>query len=538
MVFTALLCVVVCLARRTPVEVPSCLGPAVLYLVLGALQLVPIPARLHAALAPGSAAYWHPTAPVAADVLGPGARPLSIDPGATRESLSFALGLFCLVVFSRLALADRSVARRVATLAVGAGFLVALYGLVARAFFGSLLFGRIAVPTVSPFGPYVSKNHFAGYVEMATLLGIGLTVGWADQARRGPRPLSWVGSPRAGLVILAAGATAVMGLAVLVSLSRGGMVSLFSGLVAFFVLRFLPGQKTSRGRVAAAAAGAALVGVTALVVLPSEGRERIAALPDVAAEASGSFRLTVWSDALRAAAASPLAGFGVGTFAAALPRYKTAAGALRVEHAENDYVELLTDAGLVGLLLGVTTLVLTVRAVARGVAAQDDRWLRGLGTGALAALASVLVHSAFDFNLRIPANAVLFALVATIALATAGPPSVRLPRWGLAFVGASLLLGLGAAVATSSSRMAALPSLRRAGADPISGLRLAAAETDLVRLLRRRPADPEAWLFLAWVRRARGDGAGGAALAAYAAGLDPTRDGLAREAARLQQPSR
>src|SRR5258708_1933559 len=198
-------------------------------LALAAVQLGPLAPSLHAVLAPGSLAIWHPAEPAAAALLGPVWQPISIDPESTLRWLAFTFGLAALAVLAAPALGERRFALRATLVVAGGGLAVALYGIVARTLFGNLLYGAVPVPTVSPFGPFVSKNHFAGYVEMAALLAFGLAIGLADTARRSSSPLGWVESRRAGRVVLAGGAAAAMGLAVLVSLSRGGGVGLAPG---------------------------------------------------------------------------------------------------------------------------------------------------------------------------------------------------------------------------------------------------------------------------------------------------------------------
>ena len=92
-------------------------------------------------------------------------------------------------------------------------------------------------PTVAPFGPFVNKNHFAGYVVLAALLAVGLAAGLASEARRAPGFLGWIESSRARCVVFAWGAAVILILAVPVCLSRGGVLSLAAGLVAFAGLR-------------------------------------------------------------------------------------------------------------------------------------------------------------------------------------------------------------------------------------------------------------------------------------------------------------
>jgi O-antigen ligase len=510
-------------------------------LALAVLQLVPLPPGLHALLAPGSAALWHPGEPAAAGVLGSGLRPISIDPDSTRRWLSLAVGLAALAVLAAPALRHRRPARAAALGIGAAGLAVALYGIVARTFFGNRLYGVIPVPTIAPFGPFVSKNHFAGYVEMAALLTLGLAVGLADETRRSRGLLGWIDSSRAGRVVLAYGAVAVMVLAILISLSRGGAVSLGVGGLVFLLVRIAAARRPTGRRVLLALSLAAAGGGLAFAALPSEGRARVLSLVGATSDSSGRFRLGVWRDTLSLGASSPLAGQGFGAFADALPPFKRGAGDMRVEHAENDYLELFAEGGALGLVLVMGTVWWAARQALRGLALEGDRLPRALGMGAAAAAAALLVHSGFDFNLRITSNAVLFSALAAwiLAAAPAGdrPPHELTPR------GAQVLaLGLAAVIAVALLTplpvpVRALDAVREARASP-TPLRLAVAEATLTAHLGQRPGDAEAWLLLGWVRAARGDSTSGVALGRHAARLDPQRRSITAGAEALSASRR
>src|SRR6185503_10948695 len=181
--------------------------------LLGAFQLVPLPASLHALIAPGSAAVWHPEIKEAAAVLGPGPFPISVHPEATRRWLAFTTGLVALALAAAPALRERTLLLRATVALVAGGTAVAVFGLAARLAFGNKIYGIWSVPTVAPFGPFVSKNHFAGYVELAALLAIGLATGLAEEARRDRRFLSWIESRRAKWIVLAWGTAFVLVLA-------------------------------------------------------------------------------------------------------------------------------------------------------------------------------------------------------------------------------------------------------------------------------------------------------------------------------------
>jgi hypothetical protein len=461
-----------------------------------------------------------------------------VDPDATRRWIAFATGVVALGLVCVPPLRTRRRALGCALVVLGGALLVALYGVVARTLFGTLLFGTMAVPTVAPFGSFVSKNHFAGYVEMAALLGAGLTLGLADEARRSKAALSWVSSPRAGRVVVAAGASVAIGLAALLAQSRGGAVSLLAGALVLVALRLHVRRTSAPGsrRWVLAALVLAAVGAGALAALPPEARARLGTLAGMDRDNSGQFRLGVWADTWHLVARSPLVGHGFGAYADALPPHKTGRGYVTVEHAESDVLELVAEAGLGGLVLAAVAFWGAARVIARGLPQQTDRLRRGLGLGAAAGAAALLVHSAFDFNLRIPSNALLFVFLVALALAAASAHDDRPARRPLGLL--AVALGLALAVTTPAASTSPLPREARAftvkGGRPVTPLRVAQATHAVTAHLKARPAHAEAWLFLAWLQSAAGARDDAAALAGHAARLDPQRAAIVSEAARIQ----
>jgi O-antigen ligase len=519
-------------AVRGGVRLPAVpLWPLLGFLALGLAQLVPLPASLHALVAPGSFAVWRPAEPTAAAVLGALAHPVSLDPDATLRSVALVAGLALLAALAAPALARAGTAVSAVAAVTAGGFLLSAYAIFARARFGSLLYGSIAVPTLSPFGPFVNKNHFAGWTAMAALLAAGLALGLAERAR-GPRR-DWTTGPGAAGVVLAIVAALAMALAVLASLSRGGVIALGAGgacLLALFLTAGRGGK--GRARLLPSLALAGVLGALLLALVPTEAQERMRSL------SGASFRLGTWRDATRMALTSPAVGVGLGAFHDAYPRFKQGTGFVRVEHAENDYLETLTETGFLGLFLALSAGGLLLSGAGRGLGEEGDRTVRGIALGAVAGLAALAVHSAVDFDLRIPSNA---ALAAVLASAAAGAVGLRARTLGRA---PSTLLALAAlGLLAGTLRLPVQPWLGAreearlavaAGSPEARGLRLERAEAALVGLLRRRPAHAESWLMLAGVRAARGDRASGAALARHAVLLDPERADLRGAAARLE----
>ena len=534
-------------ARGGPPRLPRALAWPLLGLwALAVFQLIPLPQALHHAIAPGSAAVWHPDVPAAAAVLGPGPHPVSLYPEATRRWLAFATGVLALALAAAPALRHRHLLLRASIAVVAGAVLVSVYGFVARLAFGDRLFGTWTVPTVAPFGPFVSKNHFSGYVELAAILAVGLATGLADEARHGEGWLDWIESRRSKWVVVAWGAALVLVLAVPVSLSRGGVVSLTAGLACFVLLRLWArkGSRLSGPALVGALAGLGAAGLLLVAVLPTEARHRVLTLTGITSDQSGAYRLALWQDTLRLAASSPAVGSGFGAYEDALPRFKTTAGGFRVQHAENDHLELLAEGGLLAAGLGAAAVLALLLLGLKALRTTEHRLARSLLAAALAGGAAVYVHSAFDFNLRIPSNALMAAFLAAVgvaAVSSRGAPtapgdegSTVAPRLLLLALAASLL----AALATPWSEPPWAPgALARATAPARTDLRRSSLETDVIALLRRRPAHAQAWVQLGWLRlpASREDGS---ALARWGLNLDPRHEELARAAAPLRDGSR
>jgi O-antigen ligase len=127
-------------------------------------------------------------------------------------------------------------------------------------------------------------------------------------------------------------------------------------------------------------------------------------------------RAHFWRGTLGIIRDHPVLGTGLGSFGAVYPRYDTGNGTYRLEQAHNDYLQVVSDAGVVGGALGLLFVgALFWMALKR--MHSHDRFRRGVALGALGGCAGVLVHSFFDFTLHTTANALLFLLLAALATA-------------------------------------------------------------------------------------------------------------------------
>ena len=132
------------------------------------------------------------------------------------------------------------------------------------------------------------------------------------------------------------------------------------------------------------------------------------------------WRWTTWEDTLKVVKDYPILGTGLGTFSQIFPMYKSFHIRRFVSHAENDYLQLASEVGLIGLgILLILFIFLFVRAVSgiRSMSSTDSG--RYIGIGGLVGILALMFHSMVERNLQVPANAFLFTFLWALALKTA-----------------------------------------------------------------------------------------------------------------------
>jgi O-antigen ligase len=246
------------------------------------------------------------------------------------------------------------------------------------------------------FGPYVNRDDFAGFVELVAPLGLALL--FFRAARR----------EHTALLLLF---TVVPIGAIMLSASRGGIIGLFFEIILLLVLS----QARAIGRKQLLAiTGLVLVAGTFIVWLGvSEAIEKFELLSP--SELSTDTRIAMYRDTWDVFAAHPLVGSGLGTLQTAFPQYASFYNGSAVDHAHNDYLELLADTGIAGGLCGMSFVGLLFWRGLVNLRSSQRRAAKAVYAGSLAACCGLLLHSLVDFNLHIPANALIFLVLAAIA---------------------------------------------------------------------------------------------------------------------------
>ena len=357
---------------------------------------------------------------ISADLLNiPVVSTLSMDAYATRF---FLIRLVIAFIFFAAALTfidSQKRLKKIALMIVIFGALMAFVGILQRLASPDAIYWFRRTPQAIPFGPFVNQHHFAAFMEMTTGLTLGLLFG-----RSGKKDKN-------ALLGIAA---ALMGIAIIMTGSRGGFLGVL-GVVGFVLAARFAVGKVPTGEVAASnlglvAGGAAILIIIAGAVLFLGGGGPLfrglgfdGQLTDVT-----SGRLHFWSVAWRIFLDNPVIGAGFDAFGVAFGKYDTWNGTFRVEQAHNDYLQMLADAGVFGFACIAVFILLFFRRGLKVISSSANEFRKSVAVGSMAGCFGILIHSFFDFPLRTQSNAFFFLLLVVLATASVGIEKSKPPE--------------------------------------------------------------------------------------------------------------
>lgn len=414
------------------------LGLLAAHAALVASQLLPLGDTLVSLLAPGDE----------------GLRTISVDPFSTRLYLLACLGYLAGFWLVLLLVKNEKRLRWLALAVVTSGALQAIlatYLMSKREGYEFLLLPF--PPGDRAMGTFANTDHLAGYMHLCLAMGLGLLLGSVDG--EGRAPVGW----RQNLVaflhfmmskkMLLRLVLVTMVIALVLTRSRGGNAAF---LLALLLTGALCAWRSPKLRRMATILVLSMLVVDLLVVGQWVGLDKVVqrlegtsvqqpkpgadaavaatgvARPSASREESLEERLVAARYALAMVNERPWLGFGGGTFYTAFPRFKGEHPLGFYDHAHNDYVEVASDTGLLGLAL---LLALALSAFCRTLRALGDHsppLTRGMAAGVLMAIMSMGIHSVVDFNLQVPANALSFAVVLALAWCLPGKRALHRRR--------------------------------------------------------------------------------------------------------------
>ena len=363
------------------------------------LQLVPLPIELLKILSP-QAARWHlaAAAPGTASMA-----PLTLDPYATLEAACKSTAYLAFFALSLVLLRDRDRIRYAAYTLIASGVLQAVYGALVS------LQSSGAVAS----GTFVNRNHYAGYLTMCLSVGIGVLIAHLSGAKNPSwgryfrNLMQWVITPKMALRL----GLVIMVVALVLTRSRMGNSSFFISMLIAGAIGLLLAKRATRSMVVLLIS---LVAVDVFIVGTYFGTQRVVErITQTTAETEdrdevAGYTLNMWKD-------YPVFGSGLGSFAVVFPRYSGDGTAVSYADAHNDYLQFGAETGVVGLSLLGLMVLMSFAAALRAQYLRRDPLMRGLSFAAMMGIMALMIHSAADFNLQIPANALTFMLLLAFA---------------------------------------------------------------------------------------------------------------------------
>jgi O-antigen ligase len=386
-----------------------------------AMQLVPIGTETLRWLSPGADAAAR-ALDVAYSLGVRDSHSLSIEPGLTLRALLFlALCIVwvpvCEAVLRRQGSSSRALARNLAVL----GTVIAIIGLAQKATFnGKLLwFWTPQFHASNGFGPFVNRNHFAGWMLLVLAITVGLLFGRLHRvapARGLPwrERILWLGSPAATPLLLMGAAALVMACALVWTMSRSGIAA---AAVAMGILLVAGMRRAPAGLQRWAIAGFLLCTVSGVAAW--RGTDTLVGW--YGRTATLEWRLQLWRDTIPALGQFWVTGSGLNTYRTLMLTQPRKDLTSHPNAAHNDYLQLAVEGGVLVTVPALLVLIGTSRRIVRALRApQDDAawWIR---MGAVAGIAGMAVQEISEFSLQIPGVALLFATALAIAVHDPAP---------------------------------------------------------------------------------------------------------------------
>jgi len=390
-------------------------------LAVAAAQLAPLPLGLIRVLSPARFNLIRAAAPVAGGM--PQFARLSAVPYASAEAL-LGLGAYILVflLVRELALRLHRYPWALAWPLIVVAVLEALIGFLQA-------YGQGGAQAT---GTYNSRDHYAGLLEMVLPFAAMYAVAIL---RRGQRPggLSAIAALQACGMMVAA---ALLLAGIVFAISRMGFFCALAGLLVAGLLTLSvrgwrddddPRPLWRRALPAAIVVAVILAGV---FILPSAALvsrfSELAHTDDITADT----RAQLWRDTVPLIKDYPWLGCGFGAYESCFYRYKTVAPMSTADYAHNDYLQVLAELGVIAFAAGIAFVLRILLGAGRNVLYAHSIDERCRSIACVAAITAMLLHSVVDFNMYVPANAMVFAWIlgiASVALARRSASAAREP---------------------------------------------------------------------------------------------------------------
>jgi O-antigen ligase len=346
---------------------------------------------------------------------------LSIEAFSTRTHALILLTCFVAFYFAQVVSKDPDRTLRLIVSLVALGTFEAFYGLIQYLGGWQKIFFYVKkFDMEEATGTYINRNHYAGFLEMILPFSLALLFLEYTRLRRAQSsPIEYTRRlmTRQTLqrLVLYLSIAVVLLAALLFSRSRMGIIA---ASVSSLVIFALVGISRFHGRIGTLLAILFISLSVSLAIWIGPG-PIISRFADVQQEfdSRDQSRLSIWRDARELVRQNPVFGTGLGTFPIAYTTVQTSFLGGFVNHAHNDYLELGIDLGLPAALVLFGSIFYILARAVRTFFHSRALFERSVALGCAGSIVAISLHSLTDFNLYIPANAVLFSTILGLAVA-------------------------------------------------------------------------------------------------------------------------
>ena len=381
-----------------------------------ALQVVPISPRLRLGLSPAlrtTDLQLRLDAPI--NPMEDPPHPLTVDSVSTMQSLALSIAVVAVFWCSRALFRRGGIrigARAIAALGLG----VAVFGVAQHVTAPHSLYWVRTFKFTEPFGPYMNRSDFAMWFVMALPLTCGYLLTRLQSRQSRGRGFGADTFDNTSLFLTVA--IGLMTAALMMALSRSGIIGTAAAGLTLWALSEQRLRRHGRARL--------LAGICCVVVVALFYANTTAVatrISDTMNQGLGG-RLLIWRSTLPIIRDFWLTGVGAGGYERAMIVYQPYPHETYFNHAHNEYLQLLAEGGV---LLAIPALAVLVSGIAvlRKRLIEDRTAIYWIRVGAVSGIVGAAVQSLWETGLRRPANTLLFAVVAGIALHSAAQPTRR-----------------------------------------------------------------------------------------------------------------
>lgn len=407
-----------CILKEQPLyQTPGAL-PLILFLAYLLFQMVPLPPGVISWVSPKSSDIYQQTI----GTVEPAAwLPISINKKASlQEFFRYAAYVSFYFLSVQILTNKKKLKTAIYTIIIFSS-LLAVFALIQKYTSNSTIYWlRKISGNVVIFGPYLNHNHFAGLMEMMLPIVLSLFLYLKPRIKYEmslrEKIVEIFDSQGSNVYLLLGFSAILLATAIVVSFSRGAIISICLALIFFILLLNHRSNKRKHGNVLLLFSLAVVLSISWFgwdTVF--ERFDRLSTRRGLVQEA----RLVFWIDSVKIIEDFPVTGIGFGNFGNIYPRYRTFRSSDSVQHAHNDYLELLIEGGLIGATLVSWFLFVVLIKTYRIYRQRRERYSIYLYLGCVTGIISLLFHSTTDFNTHIGANGLYFFFLIGVLVSAA-----------------------------------------------------------------------------------------------------------------------